>query len=761
MNTKTTKLLRTRVLNSSKRANGFFNPVLALALIALILTSGLGVAYVYQARTKSSGPELLGASVNTIVYTALQGSDVANEDGGQFTSVKRGGTGWLGTGETVDKSYLGVRFGGRKLPTDAKVLSAKVFFTSPSEQWMNMGFNISAENSVLPETFSTSKRPSSRVLLSKSKTIQEDVKWEAGKSYSYDVTDPVVEAFKLSKDVSYVALVIKGTGGQWGRKAISFGKSTPRLVISYEVPVTPTVTPGPSTTPVPTTTPVVTVTPAPTATPTTVPTATATPRPTVTATPVVTSTPVVTATPVPTQTPTPVPTQVGGTSGTLSHAIGMWDPATAYFTQTGPQKYDRCSKSLHDSYNVLGPDGKVYPTWHPAVVLNSSTGRKCSFGHEHGRDPSKYHLWETIRRHFAYDANNDGTIQDSELTRSGVPFGYVNEQLDSASMGFMRHEDHVGHKIEYVNGELDTGGEDRFDNSTTGGIVIPLINPNPGEKWLRSGVTCYMFHKIHQGVHSPDAFTNNLHEAILHSKCTSTRSDYPNSEALISGFIGFGNAGEFTRFCGDNRDLIIKIGTDANNSKFPGGSFGSMRNIFTRDCVEKEVLVPAGTWSTFPYEIWSGDVTLRRADGSTLAILGGGWEVLDAIRYYDPNVTNRIRYVADTCYEVLSDGRMARGGTCSWMTDYGRLTDIKWNDTRSGFKGLHRGQYMGPPTINNRGGSTTWYTDAFGNKASTSRFAGSVKQFITSTNSSIQFNADPRNALRQHDDGEGTVYAPN
>src|SRR5262245_1059193 len=42
-----------------------------------------------------------------------------------------------------------------------------------------------------------------------------------------------------------------------------------------------------------------------------------------------------------------------------------------------------CPQALHDSYVVTGPDGKVYPTWHPPV----DPVYGCYFGHEHGSDP--------------------------------------------------------------------------------------------------------------------------------------------------------------------------------------------------------------------------------------------------------------------------------------------------------------------------------------------------------------------------------------
>jgi len=49
-----------------------------------------------------------------------------------------------------------------------------------------------------------------------------------------------------------------------------------------------------------------------------------------------------------------------------------------------------CSADVHDRYNVNGPDGNRYRTWHPVTVpVNASNpgGAKCSFAHEHGDMP--------------------------------------------------------------------------------------------------------------------------------------------------------------------------------------------------------------------------------------------------------------------------------------------------------------------------------------------------------------------------------------
>ena len=86
-------------------------------------------------------------------------------------------------------------------------------------------------------------------------------------------------------------------------------------------------------------------------------------------------------------------------------------------------------QAFHDTYFVIGPDGKKYPTWHPPTATDPATAASCSFGHEHGRDPRGSALWDSLRNHYAFDANNNGTIDTSERDASGVPFGYASEQL--------------------------------------------------------------------------------------------------------------------------------------------------------------------------------------------------------------------------------------------------------------------------------------------------------------------------------------------
>src|SRR5262245_24780319 len=100
-------------------------------------------------------------------------------------------------------------------------------------------------------------------------------------------------------------------------------------------------------------------------------------------------------------------------------------PSVAYLRWT-PGPGDSCTIAQHNAWSTVGPDGKLYPTWHPPVDPVSG----CSFGHEHGRDPHGSDLYASV---------------------GDLPLGYANEQLDIWDPSGKRHEDHVGHKIEWEN----------------------------------------------------------------------------------------------------------------------------------------------------------------------------------------------------------------------------------------------------------------------------------------------------------------------
>src|SRR2546429_279704 len=161
-----------------------------------------------------------------------------------------------------------------------------------------------------------------------------------------------------------------------------------------------------------------------------------------------------------------------------------------------PGRRDDCTADIHNRYSVVGPDRKLYPTWHPPV--DPVTG--CSFGHDHGRDPRGSALYAEV---------------------GPIPFGYANEQLDVYDPANPRHEDHFGHKIEWEN-DVPM----RFRSAAAGSLFE---------------IRCDVLAKLHQGTHSKDAFTNNLHELAYHLRCSD------GTQLHITLLAAIGDPGQFDR----------------------------------------------------------------------------------------------------------------------------------------------------------------------------------------------------------------------
>lgn len=476
----------------------------------------------------------------------------------------------------------------------------------------------------------------------------------------------------------------------------------------------------------------------------------------------------------PTSTPNPTPP----TGGSLSMAMGKWTPNPSF---------DTCTKAQHDGYNVVGPDGKTYPTWHPPLGPSG-----CKFGHEHGRDPSQSLVWKQIKEYFYFDANHNGTMDPSEEAVSGLPFGYVNEQYDvyNASKGIsgMRHEDHVGHKVDFANGEPDIATH-VMSSDPVGGVWVGK-NGN-GVVVADTGVRCFYLSKAHQGVSTKDAFTNNIHEVFYFADCKHP-NPVNNQKISVAMMEAFGAPGGFTSFmplCHIERrsqpqDLVCPLGKDSTgkcikdsvNQNYPSGN--GDREIITRDCVEIGFLVPPNEFSGNFYEAWPASLSVVTPAGKNLVSgINLLFDVEDANRYYYPDALKTQRgynnpaagpdrgFSMDLCYENFN-GRIAHGGPCEIATNYGAIKGIQWDDPRSAFKGIHRGMYFQPASIDNAGGPQYWYSDPFGFNAQTTPFPGSIKQQITPANlnySSLINNQsiDPRVTDRIHSDGNRSVHAPN
>lgn len=473
--------------------------------------------------------------------------------------------------------------------------------------------------------------------------------------------------------------------------------------------------------------------------------------------------------------------------------------------------YDKCDDgtdvvAAHNQYYVVAYDDKKYPTWHPPVVTNPITNSgKCYFGHEHGTNPQSYIHWDEMVQHFGKDMNNDGVITkltigtNGEITpgdRAGIPFGISNEHMDAyynqegRDSIFVRHEDHVGHKIEVANMEADTQGNSTHTMTQiagTMGINIPYFKSG-SNTFQPTGVVCTHLHKFHQGTHSGDAIRNNLHEVIFHSTCTSVNVNginaqtiYPSNTVLLTGMMAFGKPGEYLRFCfadrttkvcpdGKNADGSCKI-DDPLLSKLPNAinSNSLGRNMVDRACLENfDQLNPGNKYFT-PYEIWEGDLRIEKANGDMLAEHGRQWDVLDPIRFIDPNSSSGFTYNSQEC-----NGLLQIPGTSQKRTLLCDQGNKPWDSPQSNFKGLKRTTYFGRNRVSNPGGAEVWWTDPLGGNAVNTQFTSGLKQRISSVEADINgvqykiqqlYGGDnflnDRAIQRSFNSGGNTVHAPN
>lgn len=373
----------------------------------------------------------------------------------------------------------------------------------------------------------------------------------------------------------------------------------------------------------------------------------------------------------------------------VSHAYGVWTPS----------KWDTCSKALHDSYAAIGPDGKTYPTWHPPTAMEN--GQPCTFGHEHGRDPNGSALLPLIQEELG-----------------GVLFGYANEKLDewNAAQGIqngMRHEDHVGHKIEWEN------------NVRMAESINVASSPR---RYV--DVYCDFLMKVHQGTHSPDALTNNVHELLYAAQCRDAQGGSVGTRVLLTKMVVFGEPGGFSEGSPGGFTFVPVGPADPVSS--PSGN--GVRSIPTINTVNQYILVPAGQWSLFSnglYEDWISSNYVFSRDGQQIAYYDPHFAVFEPSRFYDPSAPNKARPSIEVCYMSENGGaERARGGTCDAMGPLDPNNPIPYDDPRSLFNGVKREFYFNQTTLQNAGGSTTWYTNPYGGDGVTQPFAGAIKQYI-------------------------------
>jgi hypothetical protein len=379
-----------------------------------------------------------------------------------------------------------------------------------------------------------------------------------------------------------------------------------------------------------------------------------------------------------------------------ARAFGIWSP--------GPG--ETCTKEQHDAFATIGPDGKRYPTWHAAT--DPATG--CSFGHEHGRDPRGSDLYGMV---------------------GSIPFGHANEQLDTWDAANPRHEDHVGHKVEWENDVAMRVNSD---------VASPLFD-----------VRCDVLVKLHQGTHSKDAFTNNVHELVYHIVCNDGTAMH------VTMLTAIGKPGEFVRSCDGSTHVTAGLPTPLNS---PHG--GGQRLIPDRECILEHMLVGStrnSNMSAALHESWQTSNSVRTANGHTIASFDPYFQVPSPSRYFDPAATNLVGRPIDMCYATETNGDKARGGACAEATANGQITGITWDDPRSPFNGVRRKVDINGNRISNAEGPAVWFTDPYGRNAQKEPFAGSIRQVIARINTALDPHGPTIGADRWY--GGLGVRAPN
>ena len=172
-------------------------------------------------------------------------------------------------------------------------------------------------------------------------------------------------------------------------------------------------------------------------------------------------------------------------------------PSTAPSSSPGagqptPVAGQPCPTWVHDQYRAPGPDGKLYATWHPPT----DPLYHCTFGHEHGDDPTGA----------------------PALRGRTVLFDYVN-----ALAG--RSEAHVGFKIF------------RWDN-----VQHPNAPSHTGAQLLMV---------IHQGSSTDNAFMETRHEITVHYVNPRDGRELHVTMLAPFGTLGIG--------CGANDPNLVRI----------------------------------------------------------------------------------------------------------------------------------------------------------------------------------------------------------
>ena len=294
-----------------------------------------------------------------------------------------------------------------------------------------------------------------------------------------------------------------------------------------------------------------------------------------------------------------------------------------------------------------------------------------------------------------------------------------------------RDEDHFGHKVEWENDiELEFRG--------AGSAIFT--------------VTCDVLTKLHQGTHSKDAFTNNVHELVYHLRC----DDGPGSGSRCSPPSG-GRASSSVPATARSTSTPAR-----RPRRIPPRAAGSEPSptgpASSSICWCPRARAPTSARCTRPgrRRTWSAARTV-----TCWRHFNPYFQVRLPSRFHDPALAPVVGRPIDVCYEVTGTGERASGGPCDRSTDEGLTTGVTFDDPRSEFNGAGHFVDINANNIANADGPDVWYTDAYGRNGRTEPFPGSIRQRIASVDNDIGVDVNGPTIGQNRNYSGGGVRAPN
>jgi hypothetical protein len=176
----------------------------------------------------------------TVTLQVAAGADDVNESGTVLTTDAADG--WIGNAAASTTVVAGLRFVNVLIPANAIITAARLETQASSTQWQRMAFQFGIEAAANSAAFSTTARPSQRLLLGPKLNHSSDTQWLANTWYALEDISPLLQAAITQpgwQSGNALSLLLRGSGQPWGRKFVRHYEAgaavAPRLVVTYQV----------------------------------------------------------------------------------------------------------------------------------------------------------------------------------------------------------------------------------------------------------------------------------------------------------------------------------------------------------------------------------------------------------------------------------------------------------------------------------------------------------------------------------------------